>query len=402
MRIAHTSDAHIDHITNAATGALRRHATRENADALASVVDGALEREVDVFLHAGDAFAHGRPSPEALLLFAETLRPLQDAGIPIVLSGGNHEELRHRAGQRTATAVLGEMLATYGEVHVVDQEPTLLRTSNGLQVACLPWLDAARILHENNQLGLPEEDANAFVADQIGHLFEQLLADADDTAPLIGMSHLAVSSARRGSEKDLTALFREPVVNAARLSELSSAYMALGHIHTPQKLDEGVYYAGSPQKFTFTDEPDRKGWNMVTITDHNELASVKRVFTRTRQMVTFDLAHDPEPEVDLDEHTLVRVRLAEGETSIPGALAAAVEGAGARIVSRVLRRPETNPTEEELTGRVLAETATDDEALTAWLEANRPEQPAGEVVGLAHAIATGTDPGGREIGEAAA
>ena len=164
LRVGHFSDAHIDHTTHAGTPSLRAIAWQENLRAVVSAVAAAMEAGVDVFIHAGDAFAHGRPSPEALLMFTEALRPLLESGVPVVLIEGNHERLRHRSGQRTASSVLAEMLAAYGEVHVVDNRPELIRTSNGLQVACLPWLDTFPMLLTAAKLDEPEALQHEFIA----------------------------------------------------------------------------------------------------------------------------------------------------------------------------------------------------------------------------------------------
>ena len=378
MKLAHTSDAHIDHAFHAPTPGSSKLAWEQNQASLSSVIDSALEMEVDAIIHAGDAFSHGRPSPEALMMFCEAVAPALRYGIPLVLIEGNHERLRHRSGQRTATSVLSEMLVGLGEVHVVDRGSKLVRVSNGLQVGALPWLDSFEMLRDADMLRSDEKTQHDFVARQAINELSRLCDVADTSAPLVLTSHLAVSSARRGSETDLTALFREPVVRAESLAELPASYVALGHIHTPQELASGVWYSGSAQRFTFTDEPDQKGWNLVEISDNNRLVSVDRVDSLARPMHTIDLIDDE--SADLEDGSLVRVRLRVGQTDVPSWVIDAVEASGSRIVKVERRRLEVQPVRNN---DLVTEPMEPVDLLKSWTSHHYPQADLNAVISAA-------------------
>lgn len=248
MLVVHTGDSHLDTryygTVNPATGVDREW--ESNARALASVVQVAVERGADCFIHAGDAWANGRPSAEAIMLFVDTLRPLTEAGIPIVLADGNHESIMVPPAQRTMTCVAAQALAGItgkAEVHVVDRQPRLVTTSTGVQVMVMPWLSKATVLAASGASRLsPQESDQLVIDDALRHL-DQMAARADPSTPLLFAGHLTVddvrldnlpSASRRGSETDMAHLFAEPVMPRRLLEAYPYVYGALSHIHAAQ------------------------------------------------------------------------------------------------------------------------------------------------------------------------
>ena len=379
MRLAHVSDSHIDHSTHAGQNKLA--AWRSSQRCLAYAAHRAAAEQVDVFVHPGDAFAHGHPTPEALKLWVEAVEPVQKAGIPIVLSLGNHELLRNRRGQRTATAVLGDMLASRGPVEIVDETPRLLHFDFG-QILALPWVDAMTVLHEHNATGMDESDANELVAAHVLSQVYDLLAQADVTEPLAMAAHLTVAGGHRGSEKDMASLFREPVVHAADLDALPFGYVALGHLHTPQALTAKVRYSGSPQRFTFTDEPDTKIFHIAEVSGSGQLDSVRSLATPARGLQTVRVGED----VTIADKALLRVMLRPGERDVPPDVERAVKASGARVV-KVERAPRVPVERTEQAEHAMTLASTPDDLLRAWLSEEHPEAAVEPVLQLAAGLA---------------
>jgi DNA repair exonuclease SbcCD nuclease subunit len=69
----------------------RRRALQRGFEA---VVDAAVERRVDLFLHAGDLFDRPDPRNAERCFVARQVRRLQDAGIPVFAIAGNHDSPR--------------------------------------------------------------------------------------------------------------------------------------------------------------------------------------------------------------------------------------------------------------------------------------------------------------------
>lgn len=392
----HTCDWHIDSDThgsiNPATGLNR--AWESNADAAASCVEAATEHEVDFVVFSGDGFKHGRPSQEAVLLAAETLMPLMRASIPLVLIDGNHERLQVPTSQRTATATLASMLSPHGEVHVVEREPKLVRLASGMQFACLPWLSKTTVL---SRLGIDQADpvhGDRAVVQFALDALEQMCDDADPTAPLILASHVTVDDVRldnvaaghkRGSEVDIAPLFSEPILPRMALQDSPISYAALGHIHARQRIGTKCFYAGAPNRFTFTDADDEKSVNLVTLGDDNTLASVDLIPTRARSMhrIVLDSPGATDQLDSLEPGALIEAVLPTGEGVMPDDVRKQIVDAGALLVS-------TKPTPAEVTTStavVLPETVTPVQALKTWLGEKHPDVDiAAPVAAAAHLV----------------
>lgn len=376
----HTGDEHIDSDThgqlNPTTG--RNTAWESNYRTLRHLAETAAERGVDFFLSAGDNFKTGRPSQEALLLFVEALSPVAEARIPIVLLDGNHHLTGVSADHRTVIHVVAEMLrARGGEVHIAS-EPQLIHLPGGQQVAALPWLSKNRILNDLEQSSLTPAEGDRIVAEHGMRLLTDMAEQADAGAPLIMASHVTVDDVRidavskgfrRGSEVELAHLFSEPVLPRKQLEQLPFSYGALSHIHTPQKMGERYWYAGSPNRLTFTDMPDEKGGNLVTVGDDGAL-TVERIITPARRMVSIDLdINDGRDVLDtLDENTLVQVLLETGNPELPRDIRQRITAAGA-ILAEARARAAARAEVERIT---LPDTVDPQTALRAWAELHTP------------------------------
>ena len=397
IKVLHTGDGHIDTdhhgaTINPETGINR--AWESNQRALASAVRHAIENEVDLFVHAGDGFKGGKPSQEALLMFVETLRPLMDAGIATVLLDGNHDRHTVPSSQRTATYTAAQILGYSGEAYCVDRASELIRTKSGIQVACLPWLSKSTIL---TQLGMERVDpaeGDTIVRDFGLSALDDMYAEADHSSPLIVASHVTVDDVniehlskghKRGSEVDISHIFSEPIIPRAALQDGPASYVALSHIHARQKMGTKCYYAGSPNRITFTDADDPKSVNLVKITDGNELAAVDYLDTDARIMTSISLV-DPDAEKRLDaleEGALVRLVLPPGEPDAPDSVRAAIREAGA-ILATTQTTPQDRP---RLTATTLPEKISPLSALDSWLDERAPDVDRAYVKDLATRIA---------------
>ena len=88
-RVIHTGDTHIGY--SQYHSPVRR---QDFLDAFESVVDDAVDDDVDAVVHAGDLFHDRRPDLQDLLGTISVLRRLDDAGIPLLAVVGNHESTR--------------------------------------------------------------------------------------------------------------------------------------------------------------------------------------------------------------------------------------------------------------------------------------------------------------------
>lgn len=368
VTILHTGDEHIDsdvHGTiNPDTG--RNSAWESNYAVARHLAEQAVERGVGAFISAGDEFKTGRPSQEALLMLADAYTPLAEAGIPVLFLDGNHNRTGVTSGHRTVIWTLAEILRARGGVAVASAQPELVEVG-GIQVATLPWLNKNVVLGATD---LTPIEADARVAEWAHEKLEELANSADPSMPLIMAGHVTVASpssvytdVRYGSERELTHLFSEPVLDVTRLEQLPFQYGALGHIHTPQAVGAGVYrYAGSPNRLTFTDEPDTKGGNLVHL---STTTKVEKIETPARVMQTIDLAEDNDDFANVVEGSLVRVFLEPGEIELASTTRKLIRQAGGHIVE-TKPRPVPRPKADRPT---LAQSVSNVDALRTWAKA---------------------------------
>lgn len=219
------------------------------------IIETALARKVDLALFCGDAFRSREPSPTLQCLFAERIRRLADAGIPVLLLVGNHD-LPPLPG-RSSSLEIYPILEVPGVEVVTRPGLRRIQTPSGpIQVACLPageW-QAER---------LPDEPRAQSV-------IEELAYEVKVDAPALLAAHAGVRGARIGSE-GLMGLGRENSFPMEALARPEFCYVALGHVHSFQdanpRRSPPVVYCGSPERVDFSEENEPKGFVIVEISE---------------------------------------------------------------------------------------------------------------------------------------
>ena len=170
MKLLHCADVHLGYETHGrldpATGLNSRLLDfRRSFDAVAA---RAVEESVDLFLFAGDAYRTADPTPTQQKQFAEALRPVAEAGIPIVMVVGNHD---HPVSFGKASSVdIFEVLGGNVEVFAVPtfraegQPAGPVQTRSGpLQLVALPWPIRSKILARDEYRGKTPHEVRQFV-----------------------------------------------------------------------------------------------------------------------------------------------------------------------------------------------------------------------------------------------
>jgi exonuclease SbcD len=265
----HFSDLHIGMENygrlDSATGINRR--VIDFLDRLDEVIDYGLEHEVDLVIFAGDAYKSRNPNPTHQRAFARRIKRVADAGVPVVLLVGNHDlpTMVKKASSVDIFRTLDVPHVTVGrreEVHRID-------TRRGpVQVATVPYPVRQRLLAHDDFRGLSIEaldrELERIVTGNIQAMAEQI----DPDVPAVLAAHLSVSEATYGSERSVM-VGRDAVVLKSTLADPAWDYVALGHIHKHQSLNQGAYpavvYAGSLERIDFGEEKEPKGFCWVEL-----------------------------------------------------------------------------------------------------------------------------------------
>lgn len=272
MKLLHTSDWHLGRSFH---GVGTLEAQRRFADQLLHTVS---TEGVDVVLVAGDVYDRALPGVDVVNLFDDILARLNQAGVQVVISSGNHDSatrlgfggrLLERAGVHLRTRVAD--LAT----------PVLLPLEDGqgqLAIYGIPYLEPRMVAEA---LGV-EEPTHFSVTEAAVHLIGADLATRAPGTRSVVLAHTFASGGiTSDSERDLAV----GGVGAVPLDLFEPfTYTALGHLHGPQRLSETVRYSGSPLPYSFSEARQKKGAWLVDITADGLGAVTRVTWTPEREL----------------------------------------------------------------------------------------------------------------------
>jgi len=303
MKILHFADLHLGVETygriDPATGLSSRFF--DFLSALDQVVDYALRNKIDLVLFCGDAYKSREPSQTQQREFAKRINTLSTSGIPIFLLTGNHD-LPNAIGRATTTEIFDTLAVK--NVYVANR-PGIHRISTNsgtLQIVALPWLRRSALLSKEETKNLDFDHVNQRLQQALTDTIATYIPKLNPGLPSILAAHVWVSGARIGSEKGMT-IGQEHVLLLSSVANPAFDYVALGHIHKHQVLNENppVVYSGSLERLDFSDEEDDKGFYLVEIKPDQETDKRQVSFdflpVNGRRFITINIDIEP-PDTD--------------------------------------------------------------------------------------------------------
>ncbi len=263
MKILHFADAHIDMANygrhDPETGLPVR--VMDFLKSLDTIAETAIAEKVDAVLFAGDAYKDRNPAPTFQREWGTRIMRLARAGIPVLLLVGNHD-LSPALGRAHALDAF-QTLHVPG-VYVVDRPAFLKPADLGglpLQVIALPWVSRSGMLA---YLDLRPEDSSevySLLEGKLQALIDAWLKERDPSLPLILTAHASVEGASYGGERTVM-IGHDLTLSGSLVRNPAFDYVALGHIHKPQNLNEGaqppVIYPGSIERVDFGEAREDK------------------------------------------------------------------------------------------------------------------------------------------------
>jgi len=251
MRLLHTSDWHLGRTLHGAS--LLSH----QRDFLAWLLATAVAERVDAVLVAGDVYDRAVPTTDAVAMLDETLAGFVAAGIPIMLSSGNHDSaIRLGFGARVTEAAGVHLRTRLDEL----TRPMILQDAHGeVAVYGIPYLLPDAVMAE---LGAERSHESVLRA-----ATERIAADAAvrGITRVVALAHAFVTGGMvSDSERDISV----GGIGDAPASVFDGlTYVALGHLHGQQQVAAHARYSGSPLAFSFS---ERNHCKSVTVVDLDE------------------------------------------------------------------------------------------------------------------------------------
>jgi exonuclease SbcD len=383
MRIIHTSDWHLGHQLH---GVSRE---REHAAFLAWLVDVCEQEAADAVLITGDVFDGSNPPASAQAAWYGFLADVaaRRPGVQVVVIGGNHDS----PARLEAPAPLLERMRVHviGALPRVEDEPGRIdwaRAVVHLGGACVLAVPFLRI---SDVATVGGEDGAEAVRALYAAGMEEARARAAG-APIVVMGHLHVSGAEPSvlSERRIVLGGAEAV--SGDLFAADAAYVALGHLHKPQRVGrENVRYAGSPIPLAMNEAEYRHQVLVIDVRQTIRAIEVPRTVELLRvprrgaapleEILPALLAMECETGEDaaLRPYLEVHVRLDRPLPQLRGQIEQALEGRRPRLVKITVERAGDGAALADATpGVALADLAPREVLLRRWRRDHQGEPPA--------------------------
>ena len=262
MRLLHTSDWHVGK-------AIRRHSRADEHQAVIDEIVGLVgERQVDLVIVAGDLFDTASPAAESEAMVYRGLLDMTRAGAQVAVIAGNHDNARR-------LRAVAPVFEAAGRVHLVTEpvrpdEGGVLRLTGPdgeeVRLALLPFVSQRGVVRAKDLMeAAAYENAQAY-AERMRLLIEALCAGFEaDTVNILAV-HAFVHGGRLGGG-ERAVHFVEDYALSAQAFPATAGYVALGHVHRPQKIPGAapIWYCGSPLQLDFGEEDQAKQVNLVDI-----------------------------------------------------------------------------------------------------------------------------------------
>ena len=310
MKLMHLGDLHFGKIVNEFR---MIDDQRYILEKLLGIVD---ERGIDVVMIAGDVYDKNVPSEDAVNLFDFFLAELAGRNVKVLVISGNHDsDDRLHFGSK-----LFEARGVYitGKYDGVIPKVTLTDEYGEVDFYSLPFVKASQVAHFHPELDTDTYDKAVRAAIST--------CDIDESRRNVILAHQFVTVGSADPMLSGSEIIREDTVGTVEKVGASAFdqfdYVALGHIHRPQKVGrEEVRYSGSPLKYSLSEINNNKSVPVITLRNKGEcdieLIELKPLRDMRHIKGTIEQLLNPLNVTDTDDYIYVTLT---DENTVPDAM----------------------------------------------------------------------------------
>ncbi|MDA3899183.1 MAG: exonuclease SbcCD subunit D C-terminal domain-containing protein [Spirochaetes bacterium] len=257
MKLIHTSDWHLGKKLH------RQNRYEEFSQFLDWMALQIEEQQADVLLISGDIFDTVTPGNSSLEQYYRFLTRVSLSGCSnIVITAGNHDSPSLLNAPRGLMQALNIYVVGAASVDNPSEEVLVLKDKEGSAAAivcAVPYLRDREI--RSVEAGEGPEDRDRKIAEGIAEHYTCVYKEACNRKkeigtdlPIVVMGHLFTAGAIRSEDDGVRDLYIGTLgyVSVAAFHK-DIDYLALGHLHTPQKVggNDHMRYSGSPLPMSF-------------------------------------------------------------------------------------------------------------------------------------------------------
>ncbi len=226
---------------------------------LNEIIKIADSQKPDAVLIAGDVYDKGIPPLEAVSLFDDFLNRLVERNLPVLIISGNHDSPERIS---FGSNLMKKSGVYFSSVYNGNIEKIILNDDIGpVNVYLLPYLKPSFV-----RQCFPEEQIDSF-NDAVKTALSKINIDKNQRNVLV--AHQFVTGASTCESEELYVGGSENI-DASLFDDFD--YVALGHLHGPQKIiKENVRYCGSPLKYSFSECSQKKSVCLVELGKKSEV-----------------------------------------------------------------------------------------------------------------------------------
>ncbi len=284
MKCIHLSDLHIGKKVNEFS------MLEDQAYILTKIINIIDEQNVETVFIAGDVYDKSVPPIDAVNLFDDFLVRLSKRNLKVFIIIGNHDSAERLA--------FGGRLMNQSGIYVSplyhgDIQPITIQDDYGdLNIYLLPFIKPAHVRHS---LEIEVSSYNEAVEQAINHM------NIDTTKRNVLLAHQFVTGAIRSDSEEIS-VGGSDNVDAHLFKEFD--YVALGHIHRPQKcIYDYIRYSGTPLKYSFSEANHHKSVTIIDMQEKGNLSIEQIPLIPKRDMVELKGTYNELVAKSFYEHT---------------------------------------------------------------------------------------------------
>lgn len=299
MKFFHTADWHLGKLVQSV------YLTEDQQYVLEQLLRDIEKEKPDAVIIAGDLYDRAVPPTEAVQLLDRLLKTIVlDLKTPVLAVSGNHDS--------PSRLNFGSDIMKAAGLHMAGEfsppfEPVVLHDEHGpVHFYLVPYADPATVRH-----ALQADEISSY-DDAMRATVEHIQKTMVPGARSVFVGHAFVTP---GGEPEPNTSDSERPLAIGGAEHVSAAhfacfhYTALGHLHQAHYVgSETVQFAGSPLKFSISEEKHKKGYLVVEMDAEGGITVEKRLLTPRRDMRTVEaLMEDIERSEKSEDYIYVRL-----------------------------------------------------------------------------------------------